>query len=472
MNNRSSKHEFHYPRRDIPKVKQSQRPLRLTSSEQLVISFLGMIAVGTLGLLVLPGLYTGPRLGFIDALFIATSAICVTGLCPVETGIYFTFWGQLYLLVMIQFGGLGMLTFATFIISAFGGRPSLRSEVAISAGPGAMPHFPIRALVIDIILFTLICEMGGAIALLLTWGPKMGWVESIWPAIFHSVSAFCNAGFSTFEKNSLMNFADSPATLAIVSCLIIVGGIGFVVHEELYRYFIKRDPSIRRISIHTKMVLIATAFLIVVPVIGFAFFEWQQTLANLTPLNKIANSIFMSVTPRTAGFNSIDYGQASESTNFLTILLMSIGGSPGSTAGGIKTTTFVLLGLLAWGKLRGRAVSFGGRSISQKALNHATGLFVIMTTITLAGVFVLQVIDNPVGSDKQLIHRAFEVCSAVNTVGLSMGITDKLPGAAKLVLVALMFIGRLGPLAFFAAIESRIADRLTFRMATEDVIVG
>lgn len=470
MSIRQAKHEVHHPRRDIPKVKQSHRSSRLTSSERLVGSFLGLILVGTLGLMVLPGLYTNERLGLVDALFIATSAICVTGLSTVDQGTHFTVWGQVYLLVMIQLGGLGILTFATFIISALGGRPSLRSEGAISNSV-TLPHVPTRSVVIDIILFTLVCEAAGAIALWLTWMPEKGGLESIWPAIFHSVSAFCNAGFSTYS-DSMMNFKESPATLAVISLLIIAGGIGFVVHEELYRYFIKRDPTIRRISIHSKLVLISTLFLILVPVIGFAIFEWKHSFAGLSSSDKISNAIFMSVTSRTAGFNSIEYGTASESTNLLTMLLMTIGGSPGSTAGGIKTTTFVLLGLLAWAKLRGRAVAFGGRSIPQKTVNHATGLFVIMTTLTLVGVFALQLIDDPLGSDKKLFHRAFEVCSAVNTVGLSMGITNELPAAAKLVLVALMFIGRLGPLAFFAAIESRIADRLTFRMATEDVIVG
>jgi trk system potassium uptake protein TrkH len=254
--------------------------------------------------------------------------------------------------------------------------------------------------------------------------------------------------------------------------LIVVGGIGFVVHEELYRFFIKRDPNIRRVSVHTKLVLTTTGFLIVLPVIGFTCFEWKQAFAGWSTLDKLANASFMSVTARTAGFNSINYANASESTNLLTMLLMAIGGSPGSTAGGMKTTTFVLLGLLAWAKLRGRNVSFGGRSIPQKTINHATGLFVIMTTITLVGVFLLQLIDNPIGSDKQLLHRAFEVCSAVNTVGLSMGITDRLSAGAMLLLVALMFIGRLGPIAFFAAIESRLADRTAIRMASEDVIVG
>ncbi len=228
MSNRDTKHEVHYPRRDIPKVKQGQRSSKLTSSEQLAISFLVLFLVGTIGLLLLPGLYTGQRLGVVDALFIATSAICVTGLSTVDPGSYFTFWGQVYLLIMIQLGSLGMLTFATFIISALGGRPSLRSEGAISGSSGGLPHVPTRALVVDIVLFTLFCEVCGAIGLLLTWGPQKGWLEAIWPAIFHSVSAFCNAGFSTYS-NSLMDFEDSPATLAIVSLPVLFAYVTLIL---------------------------------------------------------------------------------------------------------------------------------------------------------------------------------------------------------------------------------------------------
>jgi trk system potassium uptake protein len=464
--------ESHFPRRDVPKIRRSHRSARLSASEQLVASFLLMIVVGTIGLMFLPGLYTGERLSWSDAIFIATSAICVTGLSTVDTGTFFTFWGQAFVLLMIQLGGLGMLTLTTFVISAFGGRPSLRAELAIVGTPESLPHFPTRRLVVDILRFTFFCELVGATVLYLLWGPQLGWLEAVWPAIFHAVSAFCNAGFST-HSDSLMSFSQSPLTIGVISALIVTGGLGFITLEELYRYFVKRDPMVRRISVHSKLVLTAAVVLIFSPVACFAVFEWNGSFAGMAPLNKIVNAFFMSITPRTAGFHTIDYGQASESTNLLTMLLMAIGGAPGSTAGGMKTTTFMLLVLLAFHKLRGRTfVTFAGRSIPQKTVSHATGLFVIMIALSIFGIFAIQLIDAPLGKDNLLFHRAFEVVSAVNTVGLSMGITSQLPIPAKLILVLIMFVGRLGPIALFAAIESRFTDRYEFRMAKEDVIIG
>jgi trk system potassium uptake protein TrkH len=472
MINYESASEPHHPRRDVPKIKRGQRSTRLSAPEQLVGSFLLLILIGAVGLMVLPGLYTSERLSWSDAFFIATSAVCVTGLTTVDTGTFYTIWGQAFILLMIQLGGLGMLTLATFIISALGGRPSLRAELVIAGTPESLPHFPTRRLVVDILKFTLVCESMGAVVLFLLWAPKLGWQAAIWPALFHSVSAFCNAGFST-HSDSLMSFAESSPTLAVISLLIVIGGLGFITLEELFRYFVKRDPHIRRISVHTKLVLSAAAILILLPIACFAIFEWNGALARLSVLDKLANACFMSITPRTAGFHTIDYGQASESTNLLTMLLMTIGGAPGSTAGGMKTTTFMLLVLLAIHKLRGRSfVTFAGRSIPEKTVNHATGLFVIMMAFSMFGVFALQIVDEPLGKDHQLFHRAFEVISAVNTVGLSMGVTSELHVPAKLILMVIMFVGRLGPIALFAAIESRFADRCEFRMATEDVIIG
>lgn len=472
MVSHESTSEFHHPRRDVPKIKRGQRSSRLSAPEQLVGSFLLMILIGALGLMVLPGLYTAERLSWSDAFFIATSAICVTGLTTVDTGTDFTIWGQAFILLMIQLGGLGMLTLTTFIISALGGRPSLRAELVIASTPGGLPHIPTRRLVTDIFKFTFICELIGALLLYLLWGPKLGWREAVWPAIFHSVSAFCNAGFST-HSDSLMSYSGSSLTLAVVSSLIVIGGLGFITLEELYQYFIKRDSRIRRISVHTKLVLSSAALLIILPVACFAVFEWNGALAKLSTIDKISNSFFMTITPRTAGFNAVDYSQTSQSTNLLTMLLMTIGGAPGSTAGGMKTTTFMLLVLLALHKLRGRSfVTFAGRSIPGKTVNHATGLFVIMMAFSIFGVFALQMVDDPLGKDQQLFHRAFEVVSAVNTVGLSMGVTPELGVSAKLILVVIMFVGRLGPIALFAAIESRFTDRYEFRMAKEDVIIG
>jgi trk system potassium uptake protein len=430
-----------------------------------------LIVLGTIGLKVVPTFYTGDSLGWLDALFTATSAICVTGLIVVDTATYFTFAGQLYLLILIQLGGLGMLTFASVIITALGGRPSLRSEAAI-AGTSETRKIPARKIMADILKFTLICETIGAAALYLIWAPKMGWIEAIWPSIFHSVSAFCNAGFST-NTDSLMTHANSSATLLVIACLIIAGGIGFIVMEELALYFNNRTQRLKRISTHTKVVLITTAILVILPCFCFALFEWNRSLNGLSTADKITNSVFLSVTPRTAGFNAIDYGKASDSTNLLTILLMIVGGSPGSTAGGLKTTTFMLLLLLAWSRLRGlRVAIFFDRSIPDNTIQQAMGLFVIVSALMTVGVFLTQLFDDPFGDDPRIFQRVFEVVSAFNTVGLSMGITNQLNAGAKLTLILMMFVGRVGPLAVYTAFESRFAKRSNFRLANEDVIIG
>ncbi len=457
---------------DLPTGARRKRFSELSSAEQFVLSFVGLIVLGTLGFKVLPGLYQAESLSVTDALFTATSAICVTGLIVVDTQTYFTFWGQAYILLLIQLGGVGVITFASLIITALGGRPSLRAEQAVSGSQHSIADVPAKKMIIDILKFTFLCEATGALVLFLLWGPSMGWSKAIWPAIFHSVSAFCNAGFST-NTLSLIPHSHSAATLLTISALIILGGIGFVVMEELSGYFSAGSKRLHRLSTHTKIVLIGTAFLVIAPVFAFAVFEWDKTLAQHTWGDKIANAIFLSVTPRTAGFNAIDYGQATDSTNFLTILLMTIGGSPGSTAGGMKTTVFMLLALMAWSRIRGKhGVIIFDRSIPEGTIQQAMGLFVVMLALSILGVLLLQATDDPLSQDHQIFQRAFEVSSAINTVGLSMGITPALSIPAKWVLVLLMFIGRVGPLALSAAVDSRLAQRENYRLAQEDVIIG
>ena len=437
-----------------------------------MFSFVSLVILGTLGFKLLPGLYQGDALSWTDALFTATSAICVTGLIVVDTETFFTFWGQAYLLLLIQLGGVGFLTFASLILTALGGRPSLRAEQAVAGSHNVIAKVSTQRMILDILRFTLVCELIGAAMLVMLWGPTMGWRQSLWPAVFHAVSAFCNAGFST-NQSSLMQYSHSSATLLTLSVLIVIGGIGFVVLEEITNWSFNGNKKFQRLSLHSKLVLVSTTVLIVLPVFAFALFEWNRTLAGHDWGDKWVNSLFMSITPRTAGFNTIDYGHASDSTNFLTILLMSIGGSPGSTAGGMKTTVFTLLVLLAWSRVRGKhgIIAFD-RSIPEKTIQQAMGLFVVMFSLTVVGVLVLQIADDPLSEDHQLFVRIFEVTSAVNTVGLSMGITANLSIAAKWSLVLLMFIGRVGPLALAAAVDSRLAERQDFRLAQEDIIIG
>jgi trk system potassium uptake protein TrkH len=259
----------------------------------------------------------------------------------------------------------------------------------------------------------------------------------------------------------------------VIAGLILVGGIGFVTLEEISLLWKKDMKKRRRISTHTKIVLYGTAFLTLIPTFWFAFFEWNQTLANMSVFDKIGNSVFLSVTPRTAGYNAIDYRYATDSTNLLTMLLMTIGGAPGSTAGGMKVTTFMLMFLLAWAKFRGRtSIIFFDRSIPEKTVQRATGLFVIMVTVTVFGVFGLHVFDPKLQFENPFLVRVFEVISAINTVGLSIGVTPQLSSASKVLLVMIMIVGRVGPLAVVAAFEARFVKRIDYRLAQEDVLIG
>ncbi len=434
-------------------------------------SFAVLIVGGTLGFQFLPGLYTSDRLGWLEALFTATSAVCVTGLIVVDTATYFTFAGQAYVLVLIQLGGLGMLSFASLIIVALGRRLSLRQEALYSPSAEAAPHIDPRRLAFDVVVFTLAIEAAGAVLLFLLWLPRFPFLDAAWHAVFHSVSAFCNAGFSTFSNN-LIGFQTSPLSLLVIMILIVAGGLGFLTMEESYlHYRASKTNRIFRMSLHSKIVLATTAALILVGWLLFALFEWRQTLAELPIGHRIVNALFLSVTPRTAGYNTIDYSQAHEITNFFTILLMMIGGSPGSTAGGIKTTTFAVIGLLAWSRLRGYAATrFGSRSLPEETTDRAIGLYAIAFAIVTGGIFVLTATES--GGRGSFLAWMFEAVSAFNTVGLSMDVTYDLSTAGRWTAILLMFFGRVGPLTLAAALATRRRSERGFRYAYEDVMVG
>jgi trk system potassium uptake protein TrkH len=450
----------------------------LTAPQLFVGSFLFLVLAGTLGLRLLPGLYTGAELGWLDALFTAVSAVCVTGLIVVDTATYFTPAGQAFILLLIQMGGLGIVTFTSLIIVALGRRLSLRHQALSGGAPEIAPHVDPRTLARDVVRFTLAIEAAGAVLLYALWVPRFGWGSAAWPALFHSISAFCNAGFSTFS-DSMVGFQRSPFTLLVIAALVVAGGIGFLTLEELYLYRAARRAGRQlRISLHSRIVLAATALLLAGGWIGFAFFEWGITLAGLPWWDRAVNSLFLSVMPRTAGFNNVDYAQATDATNFLTIILMFIGGSPGSTAGGMKTTTFALVGLLAWSRFRGREVtSLWGRSIPEETIQRAVGLAVVAFGLVTLSIFVYTATElsgTPhAGSEGAFIQYMFEAVSAFNTVGLSMGVTAGLSDPGKLLTALLMFLGRVGPLTFAAALALRAPTPAgEFRYAYEEVVVG
>jgi trk system potassium uptake protein TrkH len=331
----------------------------------------------------------------------------------------------------------------------------------------------------DVVVFTFTIEAAGAVLLYLLWGPRLGWSEAVWPAIFHAVSAFCNAGFSTFST-SLVGFQGTPGTLLAISTLVVAGGIGFLTIEELalgWRAWRRRQAF--RLSVHSRLVLATTAVLLVAGWVLFGFFEWRATLDALGAGDKLVNAFLLSVMPRSGGFHSVDYTQASDSANFLSIILMFIGGSPGSTAGGLKTTTVALIALLAWDRYRGRAIAnLWGRSIPTETIERAVGLAVIGFALVTASIFVYTWTERTSGfdaraMDRRFLSHMFEAVSAFNTVGLSMGITGALSGLGKWLTVGLMFLGRVGPLTLAAALAlSSRGERDHFRYAYEDVVVG
>jgi trk/ktr system potassium uptake protein len=449
----------------------------LTPERLLVLSFAGLILLGTIGFEVLPGLYVGPSLSWIDALFTTTSAVCVTGLIVVDTATYFTTAGQAYVLLLIQLGGLGIITLTTAIILAFGRRLSLQHEAVTASSIDAGPDVDFRRLVKSILKFTFALEAVGALILFLAWLPRFGVAAAAWHAIFQSISAFCNAGFSTFS-DSLMSFQTSYVVLGSVMTLIVLGGLGFVALEDILQWWRGRRAGTRvELSLHSKLVLAVTAFLIVGGAIACGVLEWDNTLAGMSPAHKALNAFFMSVTARTAGFNSVDYGKTADSTNFVTILLMSIGGSPGSTAGGLKTTTVAAIWLLAVSRLRGRHVtSVWGRTIPEDSVQRSVGLFVI-GFILVTGAILLYAVTHlePYVHDtsRDFLDYMFESVSAFNTVGLSLGATSSLDSLGKALAVFLMYVGRVGPLVLASAVSLRPATaRTEFRYAYEDVIIG
>jgi trk system potassium uptake protein TrkH len=437
-----------------------------------VVSFAGLILVGTLGFFFLPGLYAGASLSWVDALFMATSAVCVTGLTVVDPGTSLTPFGQVWLLLFIQLGGLGILSLTALAVARLG-RASLSLEEAGGGGPVPLRWVDERALLRTVVAVTFAVEAVGAVALWVTWRGTFGDVGALWPAVFHAVSAFCNAGFSLFP-DSLASLRTSPVTLGVVAGLVVVGGLGFVVLEDLRARARGRTP---RLSVHTRLVLATTAVLLAAGWAYFLAFEWSNQLAGLPVLDKATNAFFMAVTPRTAGFNTVDYALLTNPSFFFTILLMLVGGSPGGTAGGLKTTTMATLLLALWTRVRGRTdVTAFRRSLPRETVGRAASLAVGGLVFLAAMVLLLLMTEAGGGGyvDRAaFLDLVFEAHSAFGTVGLSTGITPAISSAGKLILVALMFAGRVGPAALVAAMISAAGRRRqAYRFGREDVMIG
>jgi len=392
----------------------------------------------------------------------------VTGLIVQDTATYFTPFGQTVILILFQLGGLGIMTFSTLILLVAGKRISIKDRIIIQQGfhHGAPKDF--KSLIKNIFLYALILEAAGTLSLFLRWQKDFPWQKALSYSVFHSISALCNAGFSLFSRSFISYRSDTWINITLF-LLIILGGLGFLALQEMKEAFsgvLRRRKT--RISLHTKLVLTLTSFLVVFSFVLFLAIEWNHSLKMFTLKEKIFSSIFQVVTPRTAGFNTMDLNSLSFSAVLLLIMLMFIGASSGSTGGGVKTSTIgVILGFLK-SKITARdSVNLFRRTLPLESVMKAFTVITLAICVIFLSSFIL-LLTQPVASMKEAL---FEVFSAFSTVGLSLGITPKLSSLGKIVIILTMYIGRIGPLTLLYAFSRQKAYG-RFEYVEETVMIG
>ncbi|WP_044913905.1 TrkH family potassium uptake protein [Butyrivibrio sp. WCE2006] len=436
---------------------------KLTSFQIIILGFASVIILGTI-LLMLPfSSKAGVATSFMDALFTSVSAVCVTGLVVVDTASYWSFWGQLVILILIQIGGLGVITVASLVVMLAGRKISLMQRQTMQNAISAPQVGGIVKLTRFIFKISFLVEAIGTLLLLPVFVPKYK-LAGVWMSLFHAVSAFCNAGFDlmgnkTGEFSSLTSFSSSGYLTVVIALLIVIGGIGFVTWSDV----ISRKLVIREYKMQTKVILATTAILIVVPVIIFYFTEFQDIPAK----ERFWVSLFQAVTPRTAGFNTADFSKMSGTGKGIIMILMLIGGSPGSTAGGMKTTTLAILFANAVAVFGSRPnANFFGRRIEDSIVKNASTILFMYVTCALMSASVMSLVEGlPIGD------CLFETFSAIGTVGLTLGITPTLSLLSRIMLVMLMFFGRVGGLTIIYAAFSH-KDKSILKYPTENIIVG
>ncbi|CDH46106.1 TrkH family potassium uptake protein [Candidatus Contendibacter odensensis] len=441
----------------------------------LVFGFAATIFTGGV-LLALPIASARYPIPFIDALFMATSAVCVTGLAVVDPGSALNGFGQAVLLGLVQIGGLGITTLSTTLILLMGHALSFSSQDAVQGSFALSQRVSLGLLLRQVLLWTLVIEALGAVVLFLAESQRQPLDQALWVSVFHSVSAFCNAGFGLRPDNLVADRANAGIVLPI-SLLIILGGMGFAVLAELARWVLYRLRRQRKsLSLHTKVALALTAALLLTGMVGFLMLERANLLVNMSLKETLLTGWFASVTPRTAGFNTINYGQATAATLYFTMVLMLIGGCPGSTAGGIKATTLGVLLALARSRFRGeRGVRLFNRSVPEANVAKATSVVALAFVLVILGVILLSALQVSGQFHPRTVEWSlgllFEVVSALGTAGLSTGITSQLNDGSKILIMALMFIGRLGPLTIALALAGQ-TPRPAVSYAEEQVMIG
>jgi trk system potassium uptake protein TrkH len=452
-------------KRDLMKHFQRMNPAAIVIYSYVVADLLGTL------LLSLSIASQGASVHLIDALFTATSALCVTGLTTVSTGGTYSAFGHSVIMVLMQLGGLGVMTFSVFLFLFLGRGFSSRGRWIITETFMPTPMKNAASLLKSIFLFTFIVEAVGAVLLFFQWRDEMPLASAAFAGVFHSISAFCNAGLALFGT-SFVEYRGSLFLNATICSLIVLGGIGFpVIYALINRVEHLRMRRRVPFSLHTSTVLSTTAILIVVGAVLVFLLEREHGLAPLPLREQILASLFQSITARTAGFNTLDIGSLTVATLFILIMLMFVGASPGSCGGGIKTTSLAVLVAILNGRIRGRqAPSLFHRTIPEETVSKALSIF-ILAVITLTVGLIVLLITQPEPPRESFLTYLFEAVSAFGTVGLSMGITVSLTGFGKLVIIVIMLLGRVGLLTIAYVITNRRTGA-PLRYAEEKVMIG
>ena len=436
---------------------------RLSSSQMIILGFAVIILLGTL-LLMLPISSKRETFSpFLDCLLTSTSAVCVTGLVVYDTAVHWTLFGQAVILILIQIGGMGVITVAAALSLAAGRKISLMQRSTMQDAISAPQVGGIVSFTEFILKGIILIELLGAAVMAPVFIRDYGFGEGLWMAVFHSISAFCNAGFDIVDDgvlfNSLMGYASDPVINLAVMLLVIVGGLGFLTWRDIYTNGI----HVKRYRMQSKVILTMTAGLLLIPAVYFFFFE----LDHLPLAERFWGAWFQAMTPRTAGFNTVDLNAMSESGQMLTALLMLIGGAPGSTAGGMKVTTFAVMAAVAAAVFKRRQNGrFFGRRIDDETVKNAATVFLMYIGLFLLGGMIISKLEG-----FPLLACLYECASAVGTVGLSLGITPKLGWTSKLILTALMYIGRVGGLTLLFATLPATKNTMS-RLPLEKISVG
>ena len=440
---------------------------KLTYTQIIVLSFLLVILVGTL-LLCLPvssanGTFTPP----LNAMFTATSATCVTGLVVYDTFTHWSLFGQIVIISMIQIGGLGFLVFISMFSVFLKKKIGVYERRLLMQAEGNIRLSGAVVLLKRIVRGTFTFEAIGAIILAFRFCPKMGLAEGIFNAIFHAISAFCNAGFDLMGKykqfSSLSTFAEDPVVMITIMSLVVIGGIGFLVWSDI----VALKTKVKKYSLHTKIALSTTAILLIGSTLLFLLLEYNGVLKDFSFFDKIINASFLAVSPRTAGFNTVDLSALSSGSEVITDLLMLIGGSPGSTAGGLKTTTFAVLILSTIAAARHDThPQIFKRRLPDDALSQATAIFTIYVVVSLVAVVIVSTLEKC-----DVMTAAFEVISAIGTVGATKGLTPTLCGASKLIIMGLMFGGRVGGLSLMLSLAEK-RENIPLDRPSEKILIG